>query len=274
MVEGSPLAIYTSGPRAKLTGKWQSQSARKTSPPSSGRQSDAPSVPRTRRTVARRDPARLRVALGLQDGRGTMCAMTSIPPGEYVPTADERVVMYDVSWEHYEMMLEARGERSQPRMAYLDGALELMTTSHGHEGVLSWIVAMLTTYLLDAEIRFGAYGHWTLRQGAAKKAGIEADNCFQFGDDQTERMPDLALEVRWTSGGIDKLEIYRRLGVREVWFWEEHEILVFVLVGEQYERRQQSTFVPALDLSLVARLVAQPTINDAVRELRAVTKAR
>ena len=205
-----------------------------------------------------------------------MCAMTSIPlsvpPGQYVPTADERVVMYGISWEHYELMLEARGERSQPRMAYLDGALELKTTSHGHERVLSWIVSMLTVYLIDADIRFGGYGHWTLRQGAEKQAGIEADNCFQLGDDQSERTPELAIEVTWTSGGIDKLEIYRRLGVREVWFWEAGELLVFVLEGDRYERRASSTLVPDLDLALVARLVDRPTINDAVRELRAAMK--
>ncbi|MBV8755660.1 MAG: Uma2 family endonuclease [Deltaproteobacteria bacterium] len=196
----------------------------------------------------------------------------SVPPGQYVPTADERVVMYGVSWEHYELMLEVRGERSQPRMAYLDGALELMTTSHGHEGVNFMVSRMLEAYALDANIRFRGYGHWTLRKGAEKQAGIESDECYQFGDDQTERMPDLAIEVTWTSGGIDKLEIYRRLGVREVWFWEGGEILVFLLEGDRYERRAKSTFVPDLDLSLVARLVEQPTINDAVRELRAAMK--
>jgi len=60
--------------------------------------------------------------------------------------------------------------------------------------------------------------------------------------------------------------------VREVWFWEGGEILVFLLEGDRYERRAKSTFVPDLDLSLVARLVEQPTINDAVRELRAAMK--
>jgi len=203
-----------------------------------------------------------------------MSAMTSIPPGEYVPTADQRVVMYNVTWEQYELMLEARGERSQPRMAYLDGALELMTTSHGHERIKSWIACMLEAYMIDRGVKFGAYGHWTLRKGRRKKAGAEADECYQIGDDQTERMPDLAIEVTWTSGGIDTLEIYRRLGVREVWFWEAGEILVYRLSSDQYERQPGSAFVPDLDLSLVAKLVDRPTITDAVRELRAALQPR
>jgi hypothetical protein len=30
--------------------------------------------------------------------------------------------------------------------------------------------------------------------------------------------------VIWTSGGIDKLEVYRRLRVREVWIWKSGRI--------------------------------------------------
>jgi hypothetical protein len=35
-----------------------------------------------------------------------------------------------------------------------------------------------------------------------------------IGADQTRGTSDLAIEVTWTSGGIDKLEVYARLGVR------------------------------------------------------------
>jgi len=40
-------------------------------------------------------------------------------------------------------------------------------------------------------------------------------------------------EVVWTSGGIDKLEIYRRLGVGEVWRWKDSRIEIHVLQGER-----------------------------------------
>ena len=33
-----------------------------------------------------------------------------------------------------------------------------------------------------------------------------------------KEIPELAIEVVYTSGGIDILKIYRRLGVKEVWF--------------------------------------------------------
>jgi len=44
---------------------------------------------------------------------------------------------------------------------------------------------------------------------------LEPDECYLVGD-QDKSAPDLAIEVIGTSGGIDKLEIYRRLDVGEV----------------------------------------------------------
>jgi hypothetical protein len=32
-------------------------------------------------------------------------ATAAIPAGEYVPTADERIVMYNVPWSHFEVQL-------------------------------------------------------------------------------------------------------------------------------------------------------------------------
>jgi hypothetical protein len=50
-----------------------------------------------------------------------------VPRGEYVPDADQRVVLYNHDWNKFEQLLAIRGDRSRPRVAYLDGAIELMT---------------------------------------------------------------------------------------------------------------------------------------------------
>jgi Uma2 family endonuclease len=194
--------------------------------------------------------------------------------GEYVPTADERVVMYGVSWDSYETMLAVRGERSQPRMAYLDGALELMTSSSYHEAIKKFIGGLIETFMLDTNVPFVGIGSWTMRE-RLKNAGIESDECYRLHHAcRVERWPDLALEVVWTSGGIDKLEAYRRLGVHEVWFWENNEIRVFVLRDGTYVEQATSEQLASLDLKLVCSLVDSPTMNEAVRELRASYKAR
>lgn len=201
-----------------------------------------------------------------------MAAMVSskegtIRPGEHVPTADERVVMYGIDWNGYETLLALRGERSQPRMAYLDGAVELMTTSRGHEWIKKRIAALLEAYLVELDIDFGAYGQWTMKK-QKKKAGAEADDCYQLGRDQTERFPDIAIEVVWTHGGLDKLEIYRRLGVREVWYWIDDRITVHILTGDRYVEHDRSQLLPGVDIRLIESLLDLPLQSDAVKALR------
>jgi Uma2 family endonuclease len=80
--------------------------------------------------------------------------------------------------------------------------------------------------------------------------------------------PDLAIEVVWTSGGIDKLDVYRGLGVGEVWIWREGAIEVYVLAGDAYERRARSEALPDIDLSLLAAHIDAEHQTEAVRTYR------
>ena len=50
------------------------------------------------------------------------------------------------------------------------------------------------------------------------------DECYCLGE--LTEIPDIALEIAITSGGIDKLSVYQGLGVTEVWFLRM-EILPF-----------------------------------------------
>lgn len=207
--------------------------------------------------------------MGLLVLRGTMTAVSAqIPRGEILETADQRVLMTGISWEHYELMLEMRGTRRAPRMAYLDGVLELMSTSEDHERIKDWVARLVEVYMLEAGMDFSGYGSYTMKQ-RAELAGAEADQCYRVGIDQTKgRAPDLAIEVVWTHGGLDKLEIYRRLGVREVWFWSAGELSVHALVGAQYERQQRSTVIPGIDLDLLTVYLDEPLMSTAIREYR------
>lgn len=202
----------------------------------------------------------------------TSVTAAPVPAGEHVPTADQRIVMYNVSWEEFEAILAARGDRSSPRMAYLEGALELMSPSRSHEQIKSYIGRLLEAYALERDIKFSPYGSWLLKQ-QRKKAGVEPDECYIFGADQNKDQPDLVIEVVWTSGGLDKLEIYQRLGVGEVWFWRKNAIEVYLLTGASYRRAERSACLPELDLALLISLLDQPTVADAILALRAKLRA-
>ncbi|MEZ2249090.1 Uma2 family endonuclease [Microcoleus sp.] len=60
--------------------------------------------------------------------------------------------------------------------------------------------------------------------------------------------PDLVIEVILTSGGLDKLEFYKRIGVREVWFWQDRLITIYHLRAE-YEKVSHSLLLPDLNIN-------------------------
>ena len=87
------------------------------------------------------------------------------------------------------------------------------------------------------------------------------------GDAAGRDVPDIALEVVWTSGVLAKLSVYAGLGVREVWVWERGELHAYALRGEAYESVPRSELLPEFDLALVASFVGLRQ-SEAVRALR------
>ena len=172
---------------------------------------------------------------------------------------DERVVMHDVSWDAFESILRERGDVSGPRVTYLEGTLELMSPSRDHEVIRKRFSVVVEAYLNQLKIVYEGAGAWLLKN-APKQAGLEPDECYILHDVSKPR-PDLALEVVWTSGGIDKLEVYRRLGVGEVWFWSDDEVTVHVLTGAGYELRSASACLPGFDFSIVQEMMALPSLS-------------
>lgn len=202
----------------------------------------------------------------------TMAIPRQIPAGEHVPTADQRVLLFNVPWSSYEAVMELRGDRPVPRVAYLQGALELMTPSRDHEGIKSYIGMLIEAYALEHDIDLSPYGSWTVRN-APKESGAEPDECYIVGADQNKEVPDLTIEVQWTRGGIDKLEIYRRLGIAEVWIWTDDRIDIYLLRGEEYQRSAESACFPHLDVKHLASFLDFPTAMQAVRAFRAAIRS-
>jgi len=191
---------------------------------------------------------------------------------EHVATADQRVTLHHIPWSHYEAELAVRGEKSVPRISYLRGTLELMSPSRDHARISAWIARLVEIFAEENGIELSPYGSWTLKH--PELAGAEPDECYIVGEDLTKQRPDLAIEVVWTRGGIDKLEIYRWLGIAEVWFWIDEEITLYVLRGDRYERVDRSAWLPGLDVALLCSFLDRPLLSVAKREYRAAIRSR
>ena len=157
---------------------------------------------------------------------GTVEVMDRASVRPPAPEGDERdnvVVIRDVTWALYQTLLDARGEKPRPRLAYLDGELEIMTTSRRHEITKKMLARLLEAWVGVRRGSLNAIGGATFKR-KKDEAGLEPDECYCVGP--MKRFPDLSIEVVETRGGINKLEIYRRLGVREVWFWIKGKIWI------------------------------------------------
>jgi hypothetical protein len=119
------------------------------------------------------------------------------------PVDDKIVVLRDATWADFQRLLELKGESSVPRLAYLEGAIEITTPSRPHESLKSRVGQLVEVWCLENDIEFSAYGSWTLER-KEKASGIEPDECYVFGVVREPERPDLAIEVVWTSGGVKR----------------------------------------------------------------------
>jgi Uma2 family endonuclease len=189
------------------------------------------------------------------------------------PVGDGIVVLHDATWDDYERLLAIRGECSAPRIAYLEGEIEIMSPSKEHEVITSLIGRLVEVWCEELDIDYMPVRSWTLKD-ERKKGGLEPDECYVFGVAAEAERPDLAIEVVWTSGGVRKIDIYRKLGVREVWFWERGKIHAHALNGDDYEELSESRVLEGIDLGELAQFLDRPTANQAKREYRAALQAR
>ena len=188
--------------------------------------------------------------------------MTSVLLNDYFPLQlekgdrEEKFITSGVTWEAYESFLASLGNSCRYRVAYLLETLEIMSPSRSHELDKKAIARLLEAYLEETRIRFWGLGSTTIKS-EDKQAGKEPDKCYCIGTEKD--IPDLAIEVVYTSGGVDTLEIYRRLGVIEVWFWQDRQFTIYCLQNDSYQKNTQSQLLPNLDLGLLAQYV---TIDD------------
>jgi len=189
------------------------------------------------------------------------------------PLEDKIVVLRGATWADYQRHLEMRGDAAGPRIAYLEGNLEIMTPSRPHESIKSTIGCLVEIWCLENDVEFSPYGSWTL-ESKDDARGVEPDECYVFGSISSPERPDLAIEVVWTSGGVDKLAIYSKLGVREVWFWRRGQVTAYALRGDRYEQLSASEVLPGLDLTELAEHLDRPTTSQAIREYRARLQTR
>ncbi|WP_107668112.1 Uma2 family endonuclease [Cyanothece sp. BG0011] len=179
--------------------------------------------------------------------------------------SEQRLILTGISWEEYQQFLDSLGDDATYRTIYLEGVLEIMSPSRGHEVSKRNIGRLLEVYLEVAEIDFWGLGSTTLwiEKG---QAGKEPDECYCLQTDK--ELPDLAIEVIVTSGNIKILEVYRRLRIKEVWLWQDEKLEIYCLENDQYSPQENSQLLPSLDLNLLCQFIDHPNPRLAMKQFR------
>ncbi len=203
-----------------------------------------------------------------------MVLLRDLPSPSLLDDPEERRIITGVNWEQYEALLADLGDHTGYRVAYLDGVLEIVAPSRRYERGKTQIGTLLEAYFVETDTEYFPMGSTTLRQ-PQQQAGGEPDESYCIGTDK--EFPDLAIEVVITHGGINRLDLFRRLGIREVWFWQNDQFSLYYLreaVPFQYaqtfgdESIPRSEILPALDMDLLAQCMINPNPLAAAKEFR------
>jgi Uma2 family endonuclease len=188
-------------------------------------------------------------------------------PGGIEP--EERVILCGLGWQRHLALDASLGEnRPGPRFYYLDGDLEIMTTSYEHERIKKWIAGFMDIWFEETHTENIPRGQATVRD-PLKEAGAEPDESWCLGT--AKEFPDIVLEVALTRGGLNKLEIYRRFTVPEVWIWREAHLEIHILRVDAsgYDAAATSRLLPRLPIALLTHCVSIASWLEARRTFRA-----
>jgi Uma2 family endonuclease len=179
-------------------------------------------------------------------------------------TQTNKLVLDRISWEKFEQIETTFKDIEGVRFIYLDGELEIiMSPSQAHEDAKSTIGLLLEAYMRAKKIRFYTTGSVTLgeKEITGRKEPDESYNIYS-----KKEIPDLVIEVIITSGDINILEIYRRIGIQEVWFYQDGLLTVYILKDGEYSKVNQSQLLPELNLENFTKYVNYHDQYDAVTE--------
>ena len=186
---------------------------------------------------------------------------------------DQCVTLRDIDWKGYSTMLRLRGERSTPRMIYLDGSLLLVAPSYIHECFAERLGLFVMVVVEELDILCKVAGSTSFRR-RKKQAGVEGDKTFYLANAErvagkrkinlrTDPPPDLAVEAVHTHDVAAALEVHRRLGVPEVWVCDEKRLEILVRQANgRYAVAESSVAFPFLKgteiFAWVSRSVTDP----------------
>jgi Uma2 family endonuclease len=175
-----------------------------------------------------------------------------LPPNDGGVLQTPFVVLHNVTWQTYQALLVDMGEHRSARLAYDRGTLEIKMPSKLHELINRLLERIITTLTEELGMNVLPLGSTTFDSEDVEK-GVEPDSCFYIQN--ADRVnpednappqdfpPDLVVEVDITSSSRSRLNIYKAMGVPEIWRYNRQGLKILQLQqGEYIECEYSPTF--------------------------------
>lgn len=159
---------------------------------------------------------------------------------------DRHVISLQRTWEQFKLIRAGFENAPGVRLFYANQRVEIVMPGRDHELFKSIIGLLIETFLIERDREFEPTG--SMDQVKEEAAFVQADESYNFG--KTKDIPDLSIEIIFSSGSAAKLERYQILGVSEVWFWEDGIFALYHLRENGYDRVEQSELQEFLDLDM------------------------
>ncbi len=153
---------------------------------------------------------------------------------------DQTLSLAGMTWEDYQQFDSE--EYPGYRVSYFNGVITLVSPSKNHERIAQTIAILVSAYCRKFNLPYFPLGSTRLEHKPL--AAKEPDVSFAFNNDKD--IPDLAIEVIFSSGSIDDLNKYQAIGVKEVWFWKNNKMTFYQLQTQGYVEITTSQLLPNL----------------------------
>lgn len=173
-----------------------------------------------------------------------------------IQNKDKTITLADMTWEDYESLTE--DNNSSYRLAYHEKIITIMSPSRNHERIAQTIIILINAYCRFFKLKYFALGSTDIKNPPL--TGKQPDASYCFNTEKT--IPDLAIEVIYSSGGISDLDKYKSLNVEEVWLWQNNSLKIYRLLDSNWNQTNTSKNLDKLNSSLLNKYIKQGLTKD------------
>ena len=177
------------------------------------------------------------------------------------PQFTQHVVLENITWQTYQLLLLETGDRRAVRFCYNRGILEIVMPLDVHEAINRLLEKIISAITFELGLSIKSFGSTTLNREDLS-AGAEPDSCFYIQNArkikgrklnlQNDPPPDLAVEVDITSSSRFRFTTYKHLGIPETWRYTAKEgIKIYQLQNNEYIESEFSPTFPMLSGTVI-----------------------